>query len=428
MWKTFLIVFSMGIGILSGALELYKEQIPWKVNYDEKRIPPYTLPEVLSDSENRKISTVKAWEKRKKELLRLFEEKMYGKIPPRPDKVRYELFSEKKNDLDGLALRREARLHFEMKDGKKHFMDVLMYIPQKRKGKVPVFVSLIIMGNHSVINDPSIRQTGLNYDPTPAYRERSAGYRGAYARRFPLKEIMKRGYAVAFAAYHDVFPDRITGWDLSIYRLFSNEKRPADASAISAWAWGKSRILDFVSSFPEIDADKAAVVGHSRLGKAALWAGVCDARFKLVCVNNSGCGGAALSRRLYGETLFSMFNYHKIGKWWFVTSLEKTARTPEKLPMDQHQLLALVAPRALSLHCATLDQWADPKSEYLSLYEAGKVYRLYGKKDILTTSLPPVIGAAGGKNASFYLRKGKHDILLEDWKHYMDIADKLFQK
>ena len=415
-------------GLLLSAQDVYKEKTPWRVNYDESKIPAYTLPEVLADCSGRKITTVRAWEKYRPELLKLFETHMYGKIPPRPDKVRYELLSEKQNDLNGLALRREVRLHFEMKNGRKHFMDVLMYIPQKRQGKVPVFAGLIVTGNHSVSKDKTIRPTGLNYNPSAKYRERAEKRRGCYARRFPLEQIMKRGYAVAFAAYHDTFPDRSTGWDLSIYRLFSDEKRPAEGSAISAWAWGKSRILDYLETVSEINAEKAAVIGHSRLGKAALWAGVCDERFKLVCVNNSGCGGTALSRRLYGETLFSMFHYHKIGTYWFVKSLKEKALTPEKLPFDQHQLISLIAPRSVSVHCATLDQWADPKGEYLSLYEAGKVYRLYGKKDILTSPRPPEKGAAGSKTASYYLRVGRHDILLEDWNHYMDMADLLFKK
>ena len=415
-------------GLLLSAQDIYKEKTPWRVNYDESKIPAFTLPEVLADSSGRKITTLRAWEKHRPELLKLFENHMYGKIPPRPDKVLYELLSEKQNDLNGLALRREVRLHFEMKNGRKHYMDVLMYIPQKRKGKVPVFAGLIVTGNHSVSKDKFIRITGLNYKPTTDYRKRAETLRGCYVRRFPLEQIMKRGYAVAFAAYHDTFPDRSNGWDLSIYRLFSNEKRPADGSAISAWAWGKSRILDYLETVPEINAEKAAVIGHSRLGKAALWAGVCDERFKLVCVNNSGCGGTAPSRRLYGETLYSMFNYHKIGNYWFVESLKEKALTPEKLPFDQHQLVSLIAPRSVSVHCATLDQWADPKGEYLSLYEAGKVYRLYGKKDILSSPLPPEKGSAGGRNASYYLRVGKHDIVLEDWNHYMDMADLLFKK
>ena len=146
-------------GLLLSAQDVYKEKTPWRVNYDESKIPAFTLPEVLADCSGRKITTVRAWEKYRPELLKLFETHMYGKIPPRPDKVRYELLSEKQNDLNGLALRREVRLHFEMKNGRKHFMDVLMYIPQKRRGKVPVFAGLIVTGNHSVSKDKTIRRT-----------------------------------------------------------------------------------------------------------------------------------------------------------------------------------------------------------------------------------------------------------------------------
>ena len=284
---------------------MYVEKVPWEVNYDEAEIPPYSLPDLLPPG----IDSAEKWEKiRRPELLRLFEEVMYGELPPMPDRVRYELLCEKTDALGGRALRREVRLHFEMNGGRSHFADMLCYIPAERSAPAPVFVGLTFVGNHVVTAEPDVRITGLAYDDGAHELDRT---RGVQVRRFPLETILGRGYAVAVASYHDFFPDRIDGWEQSIYRLFYSGdalKRVPGHSSIGAWAWGLSRMLDSCAAMPEIDGTRAAVFGHSRLGKTSLWAGVTDPRFKVVCVNDSGCGGAALSRRLYGETLFSMCN------------------------------------------------------------------------------------------------------------------------
>ena len=311
---------------------MYVQKIPWEVNYDESQMPQYTLPDVLLCQDGSKVETAEAWQKKRRpELLQMFKDVMYGEIPPRPDRVRYELLSEKKDARGGKAVRREVRIHLEMNNGKSHSIDMLYYLPANAKGKVPVFVGLTFIGNHVVTDEPDVRITGLAGDTpgNPINRER-----GFQVRRFPIDTILERGYALAVASYHDIFPDRVTGWETSIYELFfSGEelKRPKGYSCVGAWAWGISRMLDYLETVPEIDASKAAVYGHSRLGKTSLWAGVTDERFKLVCVNDSGCGGAALSRRLYGETLFSMCNFHNIGKYWFTDTLADKAEQIEKL-------------------------------------------------------------------------------------------------
>jgi len=407
---------------------MYVQKIPWEVNYDESQMPAYTLPDVLLCQDGSKVGSVEEWQtKRRPELLQMFKDVMYGEIPPRPDRVRYELLSEKKDARNGKAVRREVRIHLEMNSGKSHSIDMLYYIPANAKGKVPVFVGLTFVGNHVITAEPDVRITGLAGDTPEKQIDRG---RGIQERRFPIDAILDRGYALATASYHDVFPDRLTGWETSIYELFfSGEelKRPKGYSCIGAWAWGISRMLDYLETVPEIDASKAAVYGHSRLGKTALWAGVTDERFKLVCVNDSGCGGAALSRRLYGETLFSMCNVHDIGKYWFTETLPPKAGHPENLPLDQHELIALVAPRTVSVHSATEDQWADPKGEYLSAYYAGPVFKLFGKTP-LASETPPEPEHAVGTDVSYYCRIGKHDLLLSDWNHYMDMADRIFNR
>ncbi len=407
---------------------MYIETVPWKANYDEAQVPGYTLPEVLRCSDGSLVRSAEEWtRKRRPELLQLFKDVMYGELPPLPDRVRYELLSEKKDARGGKAVRREVRIHFEMKDGRSHHADLLYYFPAKADGPVPVFVGLTFHGNQVVTDEPDIGITGTAGDIEGRPIDRT---HGAQTRRFPIDLLLERGYALAVASYHDIFPDRLDGWKDSIYRLFfSGEQlqRPAGYSSIGAWAWGISRLLDHLETVPEIDTSRAAVFGHSRLGKTALWAGVTDERFKVVCVNDSGCGGAALSRRLFGETLFSMFKFFNIGRYWFTDKIEPLAEHPEKLPVDQHELIALTAPRAVAVHSASEDLWADPKGEYLSAWNAGPVFRLFGKTP-LGSEVPPKPEHPVGTDVSYYCRTGKHEMLQSDWEHYLSISDRVFGK
>lgn len=414
---------------------MYVETLPWQVNYDEAEVPPYQLTDPLLCSDGSRVTTFAEWEKKRRpELLQFFKDYMYGDVPPLPDRMTGELYSEKKGDLGGLADRKEIRLHFAMENGKSHFADLLIYTPANAGKKVPFFVGLAFKGNQVAVCDPEIRLTGLAFfdeaaDPAAAAEES----RGSSTERYPLREIISRGYGIVICSCNDFFPDYLTGWEKSMYRLFfeteelQNGHRPGNYTCIGAWAWGLSRILDYVQTLPELDAGKVAVYGHSRLGKTALWAGACDERFKLVCVNDSGCGGAALSRRLFGETLYSFFYKHDLGKWWFRPELAALSLHPEKLPFDQHELVALIAPRAVSIHSAVEDLWADPKGEYLAGYYAGEVFKLYGKNPLQSAELPsPDRGV--GTDVSYFLRSGGHNILLPDWNHYMDIADLVFGK
>ena len=406
--------------------EHYVQRIPWEVNYRESAMPAYTLPELLRCQDGSAVKDASDWlSRRRPELLQMFKDVMYGELPPMSDRVRYELLSEKKDARGGKAVRREVRFHFGMNSGASHCMDLLCYLPAGAKGKVPVFIGLTFLGNHAVTDEDDVRITGTAWD---THEEKLSRDRGTHAKRFPIDAILNRGYALAVVSYHDLFPDRMDGWKDSIYRLFFSGEalnRPKGYSAIGAWSWGLSRILDYFENVPEVDAGKAAVFGHSRLGKAALWAGATDPRFQLTCVNDSGCGGAALSRRLYGETLFSMFYVHTMGKYWFTDSLEEKSPHPELLPIDQHELVALVAPRAVAVHSATGDQWADPKGEYLSAYHAGPVFALFGKTPLQSEN-PPEPEHAVGMDVSYYCRIGEHDLLPADWEHYMDIADYVF--
>lgn len=405
---------------------MYSETLPWQANYDESEMPSFELPDVLTCGDGTAVSNKEQWmDKRRPELLGMFRNIMYGEIPPSPDRVAYTVLTEKKEARNGLALRREIRMDFIMNNGMRRMAVMLLYIPRKAKRKVPVAVALTFGGNESVTTEEDITMTGQM-----GKRDSHFLLPGSKAERWPIDYIMERGYALAICSYHDFFADTYDDrWQTSIYELFRSKEelngRPRNASAVSAWAWGYSRMLDCLHTVPEIDADKALCIGHSRLGKTALWAGVNDERFKVVCVNDSGCGGAALSRRLYGETLFAMFHYSKVATYWFNDEMDQYCRHPEKLPFDQHCLLALVAPRCLCIHSATEDLWADPKGEYLSLHHAGKVFELFGKEPLASAVQPPPDTPAG-KDVCYLLRTGKHNILLDDWRAYLDAADGVF--
>jgi hypothetical protein len=226
------------------------------------------------------------------------------------------------------------------------------------------------------------------------------------AYRWPFEYAIDHGYGVATFCYEDVDPDVDDGFRNGVIGYYGPKERKGDSwGNIAAWAWGLSRAMDYLETDPDVASDKVAVLGHSRLGKTALWAGATDPRFAMVISNASGCGGAAISRRRYGETL------RRIGSsfpHWWCPNFFKYADNEDLLPVDQHELLALIAPRPLYVQSCSEDLWADPRGEYLSLVEASKVYALYGSE-------PPL---------GHHVCPGKHDITLYDWERYIVFADK----
>ena len=202
---------------------MYTQSIPWTANYNEAEMPPYTLPELLQCRDGSIVRSEKEWRtKRRPELLQLFKDVMYGELPPLPDHVRYELLSEKKDARGGKAVRREVRLHFEMNNGRSHSADMLYYFPANAGEQVPVFAGLTFIGNHAVTDEPDVRITGLAYDTPEAQIVRE---RGGHACKFPIDFILERGYALAVVSCHDVFPDRLTGWETSVYGFFDMQPR-----------------------------------------------------------------------------------------------------------------------------------------------------------------------------------------------------------
>ena len=410
--------------LLSAGMTIAQEN----VNYDESKVPDYVLPDPLVFNDGTKVSTVEQWEnQRRAELLELFFSQMYGRTPQDKIKVTYETLSENPNFLNGKATAKQVKFLFT--NGKKNHEAVLLLIlPNQAKGKVPVFVTYNYKGNHSVSPDPSILlPSALLLPQIPDYWRYVDGdrERGCQTSRWPLEKIVDRGYAVATMSYQDIYPDiKDKGREYSVVSLFPDyhpdRVAPDEWQALGAWAWGNSRIVDYLETQERIDPEKMIVMGHSRQGKAALWAGAQDKRFKIVISNNSGSGGAALSKRAFGETIKRTAG---VNPHWFCPAFDQYTDNEPRLPFDQHELVALTAPRKVYIASAVEDTAADPKGEFLSGYHAGPVYELYGLKGFETNVLPPVHQPIMN-DVGFHIREGIHDVTDYDWIAFMDFADK----
>lgn len=394
-------------------------------NYDESRVPEYTLPDPLKLADGRPVKTPEQWRtQRRPQVWELFAEHVYGHVPEANVPVAFEVVSTSASALDGTAIRKQVTLRVQGKrDGDLH---LLVYLPKEATKPVPAFLGLNFGGNHTVQPDPEIplsKQWMRSREGVVDHRATEAT-RGSAASRWPVPEILKRGYALATMYYGDIDPDFDDGFQNGIHPLFyqpgQTQPHPDQWGSIGAWAWGLSRALDYLIADPQIDGERVVLMGHSRLGKTSLWAGASDERFAIVISNNSGCGGAALSRRAFGETVGRI---NRSFPHWFNDNFTKYNENEEALPVDQHMLLALIAPRPVLVCSAEEDRWADPRGEFLSALGADPVYRLLGTDGLAVDQMPavsqPVLSPIG-----YSIRPGRHDVTLYDWNVYMDFADR----
>ena len=396
---------------------------------DESKVPEYKLPDVLTRFDGGKVKSAKIWfKKQRPEILKLFTEEVYGKVPGIQGISEVKIWETSDQAVNGLAIRKQLSLFFKKNDRNLE-VNVLMYLP-KTEQKVPVFLAYNFIGNHAVYNDPNIRLTEswVSNDPSVGIinNQVTEQSRATASNRWPVDEIIKAGYGLVTVYYGDVDPDKpdfSDGIQPFFYQKNQTEPWENEWGSIAAWAWGLSRVMDYLENDPMIDAKKVAVLGHSRLGKAALWAGATDQRFAMVISNESGCGGAALSRRIFGETVRII---NTSFPHWFCDKFKEYNDHEDLLPVDQHMLLALIAPRPLYVASAEGDKWADPRGEFLSAKYASAVYELLGLEGLPVKEMPevnhPVMGTIG-----YHIRSGKHDLTLYDWNQYIRFADKHFK-
>ena len=388
---------------------------PAGFNYDEAAVPSYELPQILSRADGSVVETPQEWSARRAEILQLFEQQVYGAAPTAPPGMTFNVLEEDARALDGLAHRKQVRVEFAGSAGVSS-MEILLYTPARASGPVPVFLGLNFGGNHTVHRDAAIRlRDRMTADGLVEGRDQD---RGRSSGRWQVELLLKRGYGVATVYCGDLDPDFDDGFLNGVHPLAPPEG-PGDWGAIAAWAWGLSRALDYLQTDEQVAGSRVAVIGHSRLGKTALWAGARDERFAMVISNDSGCGGAALSRRRFGETVERINTRFP---HWFADNFAAYNGKEDELPVDQHMLLALVAPRPLYVASAEEDLWADPQGEFLAARLAGEVYELLGRRSLRVTERPavnePVMHDVG-----YHIRSGKHDITAYDWERYLEFAD-----
>jgi hypothetical protein len=382
-------------------------QEPPDTNYDESKVPKYVLPDPLVCEDGRAVTDTKMWkEVRRPEILRAFAASIYGRTPQFDIHARFETTSIEPKALDGLATRKEVRIRlFAEPDAP--WIDVLVFIPNAAPKPVPAFLGLNY-GNQGVHPDPAI---------APSREARVK--RGEHAQRWPLELLLRRGYAVASFHGGDIELDQhgsgcaytpeawkkgVRGYLLA--KAGRTEFGDDEWGAIGVWAWGLSRAMDYLETDPTIDRTKVAVFGHSRTGKTALWAGAQDERFALVISNDSGQGGASLARRRYGETVAASWS---LSGSWYCRNYRRYGNNEAALPVDQHMLIALIAPRPVYVASAEQDGWADPRGEFLAALHAEPVYRLFGLPGLGVESMPAVDRPIG-ETIGYHIRTGDHDI------------------
>lgn len=372
--------------------------------FREAALPAYVLPDVLTAPGVAPATNVAEWEQSvRPALVDQFSQFVYGRWPAVPRGIAFATVETRVDAINGRATYRRMRVTIPTpQDGKPFTLEYSLFIPNHAPSKPAVFL---------LLNNRPVRAA----DPT---RQKKSDF-------WPVEVIIDKGYAAAALQLTAVQADKADGLSSGLVAALPSAAEPEERWAtIAAWAWAASRVLDSLETLPEVDAKRVAVIGHSRGGKTALWAGATDPRFGMVIANCSGCGGAALSRRPFGETLTEI---NRVFPHWFCSNFKTFNDHPERLSVDQHQLLATIAPRPLYIGCADEDLWADPRGEFLALAATSPVAQLYGQPELRPDELPAMDQPIIRGHLAYHVRHGGHDLTLWDWQHYMAFADRVWK-
>lgn len=391
------------------------------VNYDESKVGDYVLPDPLTAADGTKITTAKAWmTKRRPEIVKLFEEQQYGRIPGKPADLAFEVQDKGTSAFGGKATRKQVKITFT-KDKSGPSIQLLIYTPAAAKKPSPL---LLVMGwgaNGAAVDDPGVISNTV-WNAKEKKRVEFVPGAGRGFGRLNVQPLIDAGLGVATFNYGDVDPDDLDGLNDGIRKLYlkAGETKPApdEWGSIAAWGWGISRVIDYFETDKAVDAKRVAIHGVSRLGKTVAWAGARDTRVAATIASCSGEGGAAVSRRNYGETIAHLTAPTRY-PYQFAANYANWAGFPDKAPMDGNLLVALHAPRPLLLQTGTTDNWSDPKGEWVAAVDAGKVYKLLGKQDLGTDVIPapntPIL-----HDLSYLMHEGGHGTIPADWPVYID--------
>ena len=387
-------------------------------NYDEAKVGTYSLPDPLVMNNGKPVMDAATWSKvRRPELIALYEREIFGAVPAGAPKATFEVVSTDAAAMDGAAVRKHVVMR--LGEGEQAVkVNVVLLVPAKAVGPVPVVLH-VLFTNPPGITPPPAAPTADGKAAAPRPTRSDVG---------PVAEILGRGFAYVTLRYTEIQPDAATTFGSGVmalaYAAGQTKPAPGEWGTITAWAWGASRVLDYLETDRAVDAKRVALVGHSRLGKTALWAGARDERFAAVFASCSGEMGASLARRDFGETVDDVA---KGFPWWLASTFPKFTGRWNDLPVDSHTVIALNAPRPVFVTGGTEDLWADPHGEFQALVAAGPVYRLLGKKDVGATVLPALDSPLISGSLGFLYHTGKHTITEADWKAFLDFTGRHFK-
>jgi hypothetical protein len=370
-------------------------------NYDESKVPAIHLPDPFVSEKGKLIQSREDWEKvRRSEILRLFETEVYGQLPKDFDEISFEVVKENQNPFPEAADLEEVNITVS-RNGKNHSMRINFFLPKNQKGPFPVILV-------------------VNYLPKyPAGKLVDEAF-------WPVRELISRGFATASFHAETVAQDDAKTFQNGIISTLYPEQigQPNGLKAFGAWGWAAMRAMDYFEQHPRIDSKKSVLVGHSRTGKTALWTSANDPRWAITYANESGCGGAAVSKRKYGETVQAINTRFP---HWFADNFQKYNGKEEMLPLDQHLLPGLIAPRAVYYSSARADQWADPKGEYLGIQLGSRVAaEIYGKKAVFQQDFESLTAPVHLESVGYHIREGKHDLTWEDWRIFLQFVGENF--